>query len=916
MTDAHRPPPTLPLPFRMTPCAQAVAIVLALGAQAATAEEVVTPAPARILVTGSSIKRIEGETALPVQTIKKDDIIKSGATTAAELMKMISANNAPLTDGASITDNTGGQRGFNGANLRGIGVSSTLVLLNGRRMANFASPGDSAGVDLNNIPAGAVERVEILKDGASAIYGTDAIGGVINFITRKDYVGADVNVYASTTQEGGAGKTAASVGGGYGDLNTDRFNVFGVFDYQKLDSLRSTQREFLKERPLATNLPFYMSSRTDPANIRLTSKQRSDLQAAGYLIGGEAVTERTINPFSPACNPPATIYAANQVSQGCSYDYMQDTEIYPEQEKMGFLGRGVYRINERTDISFELMKNQTTTTYVSSPNPLQITGVPVSVVNGWLGDRALPTSGNVELRQRVTEGGNRSNEVVSDAQRFVLALTGGVGGWDYDLGLNYASNETSDRMVNGYFLYDEFVAGIKGGQINPFGPSPAAGKSLIDSIKVDEVGRRSKGVTTSIDGKLTGSLMSLGGGELGLATGFEFRRETADFTPSALLNSNNIAGDRSSSGATLEATSNSRNISSLFAELNAPFTQQLEVQFALRYDNYSDVGNTVNPKLGVRWQPSKSLLVRGSAGTGFRAPTFSELYRPTSFGSSSAILPDPGCVAAGNALVDCTDQVPVERRSNADLKPEKSQQFSFGFVFEPLRNTSVSVDYWNIKKKDIISGLAEEIILENLDKYEAPYVTRDADGFITNMVLQKQNQGVLKTSGIDFEGAWRSDATLYGRFGAKFSGTWVLEYKRQFGSEEFVDNVGRFLVDQVVQEWRHRLSFDWELGQVGLTVSNSFSSGYTDHNKAVDPNAAGGDGALLPPRDVSSYSTWDLVGNWNVSKALKLRAGVLNLFDTAPPFSNQSYYFLSTYDPTYTDPRGRTYYLSANYSFR
>ncbi|MCX9157694.1 TonB-dependent receptor [Niveibacterium sp. 24ML] len=906
----HSRPPA----FRVKPCA--IAIASAIIAQSALAQEAPPAKVQKISVTGSSIKRIEGEKALPVQTIKKEDIIKSGATTAAELMKTISANNAPLGDGASITDNTGGQRGFNGANLRGIGVSSTLVLLNGRRMANFASPGDSAGVDLNNIPAGAIERVEVLKDGASAIYGTDAIGGVINFITRSDYVGADVNVYGSTTQEGGGGKMAASIGGGFGNLDEDRFNLFGVFDVQKLDSLRSTQREFLQERPLATNLPFYMSSRTDPANIRLSSAQRTQLANAGYTIGGVVVNQRTINPFAPNCNPPATVFAANQQPQACSYDYMQDTEIYPEAQKLGFLGRGVYRINEKTDISLEYMQSQAKTTYVSSPNPLQITGVPVSVVNGWLGPLALPATGNVELRQRVTEAGNRTNEVTSDAQRVVLALKGVAGEWDYETGLNFASNETADRMTDGYFLFDEYVAGVRGGAINPFGASPAAGKDVINSLKVDEVGRRSKGVTQGIDFKLSGSLMELAGGDLGLATGLEYRRESAEFEPSALLNANNIAGDRSSSGATLEATSNSRNITSWFAEFNAPFTKQIEVQAALRYDYYTQVGDTWNPKLGVRWQPMQNLMVRGSAGTGFRAPTFSELYRPTSFGSSSAILPDPGCVAAGNVLVDCTDQVPVERRANEELKPETSQQFSLGFVFEPFRNSSFSIDYWSIKKKDIISGLAEEIILENLDKYEAQYVTRDADGFITNMVLQKQNQGELKTSGFDFEGSWRSDRTAYGRFGVNFSGTWVLEYKRQFGSEEFVENKGRFLVDQVVQEWRHRLGFDWDMGAFGLTLANSYSSGYEDHNKAVDPNAAGGDGALLPPRDVESYSQWDLIGTWTASKAFKVRAGILNLGDTPPPFSNQSYYFLSTYDPTYTDPRGRTYYMSASYSFR
>jgi iron complex outermembrane receptor protein len=157
----------------------------------------------RVEITGSSIKRLESETALPVQVIKREDIEKSGVTTAAELLKNITANTAPLSDGASITDGTSGQRGFNGANLRGLGVSSTLVLLNGRRLANFASPGDNAGVDLNNIPAGAIQRVEVLKDGASAIYGSDAIGGVINFITRADYAGGDIHLSTSATQHGG-----------------------------------------------------------------------------------------------------------------------------------------------------------------------------------------------------------------------------------------------------------------------------------------------------------------------------------------------------------------------------------------------------------------------------------------------------------------------------------------------------------------------------------------------------------------------------------------------------------------------------------------------------------------------------------------------------------------------------------------
>ncbi len=292
----------------MRPCAQAAALALTVLASSTTwAQSGAGSTLQRVEVTGSSIKRVTDENALPVQTISREDIIKSGATTAAEIVKSISANTAPLSDGASITDGTSGQRGFNGVNLRGIGVSSTLVLLNGRRLANFATPGDNAGVDLNNIPSGAIARVEVLKDGASAIYGTDAIGGVINFITRKDYQGLDLSASAADTQKGGASKRTGAISAGYGALSEQGFNVFGALDVQRLGALRSTQRDWIADRALATTLPALMSSNTFPANVDISSAQRTKLIAAGLLPAGS--TASRVNPSSPGCNGPATVYA-------------------------------------------------------------------------------------------------------------------------------------------------------------------------------------------------------------------------------------------------------------------------------------------------------------------------------------------------------------------------------------------------------------------------------------------------------------------------------------------------------------------------------------------------------------------------------------------------------------------------------
>ncbi|HEX5683747.1 MAG TPA: TonB-dependent receptor [Ideonella sp.] len=901
--------------FSLRPAALAAALLAAtLGAQAQ--QEPAEGTSQRVEITGSSIKRVEGETALPVQIIKREDIEKTGSTTAAELIKTISANTAPLSDGASITDSTSGQRGFNGANMRGIGVSSTLVLLNGRRLANFASPGDNAGVDLNNIPAGAIERVEVLKDGASAIYGTDAIGGVINFITRKDYRGVDLHAYASGTQEGGAGKRTVAISGGTGNLSDDRFNLFGVLDFQQLDALRSSQRQFIQDRPLAERLPALMSSNTYPANIDFFDNQRDLLVDAGVL---PADSGTRVNPSAPDCNPPATVHAPDGPggAQGCSYDYMRDTEIYPESQRIGFVGRATFALDEDNHLFAELVQSQAKTRYVLSPNPQRIRNLPTSVLPEPYRS-VLEDAGEVDfsgIRLRMAEAGNRTNEVTSEAQRIVLGASGVAMGWDYDLAVSRAENRAIDKYVDGYVLYDEFVEGVTSGLINPFGASSVDGRAYIDSIKINDEARKSAGVSTAIDGKISRALTRLAGGDLGLALGGEFRHEKTSFTPSTLLVSNNIAGDRDSSGLSsdLAATSDSRKVASVYGELSAPFTKELEAQFALRYDKYSQVGDTVNPKIGLRWQPDKQWLVRGSAGTGFRAPSLTDLNRPTTYGVTSSLITDPYCVDFDGTIDGCTDQWPVERQSNPNLKPEKSRQFSFGTVFEPSRNWSFSVDYWNIQVKDVISTLGEQIIIENPDRYNGTYIERDEDGYITNVILRKENQGELRTSGVDIDIDWRGDKGEWGRFSAGMNGTLVLTYDRQFGPEEPLrSNLGVFLNDQVIQRWRHRLSFGWDFGAVGLTLANSYSSGYRDQNTTYDPSSD----QLLPSRRVEAYSLWDLTGSWAVDETLKLRAGVLNLFNTAPPFSNQAYYFLAGYDPTYTDPRGRTFYAALSYKFR
>jgi iron complex outermembrane receptor protein len=906
-----------------------LALAGAAGAQTPSSEPAPAPAaeepakPQRVIVTGSAIRRIDGDSALPVQTITREDIDKLGVTTASELIARLSAAANNLTDGGSIQ--TGGyhdQTGFNAANLRGIGVSSTLVLLNGRRMANFASPGDDAGVDLNNIPAAAIHKVEVLLDGASALYGTDAIGGVINFITRKDFRGVDLNVYGSATQEGGAGKTSASVAAGLGDMEGQGFNLFGVLDFQRTERLSTSQRQFISDLRIPERLPYLLSSAPAPGNLRLTSSQFELLSEGGFSVmpDGRPIENRTVNLNAPDCNPPHSLYLPAGIggTDGCTYDFMRDIELYPKSEKTSFLGRGVLRLGGGHELFAEVSYAQAKTWYVGTSN--RIDGeVPVSLIPEVQG-YGLDPEDTITVRARLLEAGRRESELTSTGERYVVGMTGTLGAWDYDWGLNHSVNTVADKVTHGYLRYQALYDAIYEGRYNLLGPNDAEGRALLDSLQVVDTVRRSRATMDAVDIKVSRPLMKLDGGELGLALGAEVRRERSVYRPSELLLSDDILGESTPFDAS--STDDARNVGGVYAELLAPVAKGLDLQFAVRHDHYQGVGGTTNPKIGLMYQAAPALKLRASAGTGFRAPSLSDLYRPPQSGSTS-ILPDPVCMAENdNDLGFCADFWDTQRYSNANLKPEKSRQFSLGAVFEPNRHWSFSIDYWNIRKSDLISELGDDVILANEDKYgdlihrynedEGLCDYDPDDSAICFIELRKDNRGSQKAAGLDLVANWRGESGAWGTFGARLVGTLMLTSKQQTGNgDPYVSNLGRFVTDGVVQRWRHTVTLDWDHGPFSASLSNTYLSGYTDHNTAIDTDT----GEYVDFNKVKAYSLWGLSGSWQVSKAFKVRAGVQNLFDTAPPFSNQSYYFISGYDPSYTDPRGRTFYASAQYSF-
>ena len=898
------------------------AVLLALGGMSLNAYAQNMP---RVEITGSSIKRIEGEAALPVEIIKREDIEKTGVTTAAELLQKISSNVGGLTDGASVSDVMGGQRGFNGANLRGLGVSSTLVLLNGRRMANFASPGDNSGVDLNNIPAGAIQRVEVLKDGASAIYGTDAMGGVINFITRKDYQGGDASLYALGTSEGGGGKKSATLSGGFGNLTTDRYNVFGALDVQKTDRLASSQREFMQEYSLPDRLSPQLSSYSFPGNVDLTSAQLATLNNSSYLKGsgpgGTWVPSpgRRVNFGKDSCvngSPNVVRPLGPGGTEGCSFNYMGDSEVYPDSRKQSFIGRATFQVTEADQIFAEVLLSKAKTSYAASP-------ATSGSINGTDNGIYLPADLQaktgiitpVNFRFRLSDAGRRTSEVTSKASRFVFGATGKAGDWDYDAAFNHSMNKATDLDIDGWVSRSKMLAGIASGQYNPFVPATDdSGRKFMDSIKIHDAARISKGTSDSVDGKLTRPLMSLAGGDVMLAVGAELRREKTEFSATDALRTNDVQGDRASSDELLADSSNSRDIAGFYTEINAPFSKEWEGQFAIRHDRYKGVHDpltnvttpkltTTNPKIAVSYRPNKEVLGRASYGTGFRAPSIAELFLPVRSGTTASFVKDP---VSGEV-----SQFDLDRYGNPQLKPEKSKQFSAGLVLQPNKNWDGSLDYWIIRKTDIISEIGEQTVFDNPIYYNDPQiVVRDDDGAVSFLQFKKENRGKLNTSGFDIALNWHGDATSLGRFSASLDGTLITKYKFQSDPNSPMTNgLGVFRDDKAVQRWRHKLNIDWAQGPLNLSLGNTFFSSYRDQNipGLADPG--------WNDRDVKAYSLWDLTGSYAFTKNLKLRAGVINMFDTPPPFTNQSRYFEVTWDPTYGDPRGRSMFANLQYKF-
>jgi iron complex outermembrane receptor protein len=919
----------------------ASALTYALGAGSATL--VAMPAMAqdvRVEVTGSAIRRVDAEASLPVTIISREEIARTGVTTAEQLLLQIpqidTLGATAIASGAGLS--TYGQASVS---LRGLGSTRTLVLLNGRRLASFA--GDDGSVNVNSIPIAAIERVEVLRDGASAIYGSDAVAGVINFITRQDYQGVEVGgQYGTPTRDGGGQSWNVYAIGGIGDLAKDKFNVNMAIAYNKESTLFGRDRDFANT---AIRLPYFSGAATGQGNIEGAWNPGTGSAANGTWVEGTRVPGFTsASPASGYGNPLA---ASNQcanirmfknptnTSKGtpyCTYDSAPDVNLVPQTERFNANVNLNWMITKDVQLFADAMYANQIVTSTIQPSPVrrsflltdslfQEQGVdPVLLIkpsnpNYQIAANFLNANGFSSLvgkplavSARVFDFGPRQTTDEATQWRALVGLKGTAWNQDWEVAYYHNVSDVAGRVTSGYFSQVAYAKIVQGSNDwNPWSlvQSPAFTAQLPAAIYLGPT-LNATATNDNVDAKISGEVWKLPAGPMQYALGFNWSDSSIKLDPAPALFSGDIAG----LGGSIVPLDQSRRVTAVYGQLDIPIVQSLDGTLAIRYDDYSDFGGTTNYFASLRWQPVKNLLLRASYGTGFRAPTLSDLYYPVTLGTS-AQFNDP--VTGENDL-----QVNEYTGGNSALQPETSTQWGVGVLWQPIKQFSIGVDYFNIKLEDIIATPStQEVVSGNAtgNPAYAGKVVRGADGAIETVTSQTVNVGSAKVEGYDFTANW-TDTYSWGTPSIGYVGTYMTKFDQTSPGGVLVPKVGTIVdVDcnpvldsdsgGVIPRYKHDLQFGYNYGPWQATLIQHYYSSYqTGCRLDGERNYTG------------AQQIWDLQFAWTGIKNFRVGLGIKNLFDKDPPiFIPVSNQFQNGYDISMYDPRSRFIYGQMSYKF-
>ncbi|MDH0864965.1 TonB-dependent receptor [Mitsuaria sp. GD03876] len=774
----------------------AIASTLACGVAAAQESQQLE----RVEVTGSNIRRTAAEGTSPIDRITAAEIRASGAKTALELMKMVPAVG---TDGFNDTPAQNGfSRGVATVSLRGLSSTSTLILLNGRRIvpAAYANPnnGTSTLYDLNSIPASAIERVEIFKDGASAVYGSDAVGGVINFITKQDYQGIQMGATVGANDDGEFSRQTVNGSFGFGDFAKDGFNfMVGADLTHRGRTMTRDVKDIHADDYRAINL------RLNPYSSNVSNQAFFTKESAPNSLNfpQNTAASRVINQTNCDASRLITGGAVHGISTlpllgrtFCNYNLDDYNEAQNKGTDASLMGRGTFRVTNDITAFAEAGYSRVERTYLApsrtisglSPTSNFILGggtvpsfqaiLPIGHPDNPFNNDPTPGRASVQYRFENAPGGT---ELVNQQYRALAGLKGSFHNWDWETALLW-NKAKREETSNGFFNLDVLRTLLTGRTLAQVAADPNLSPSLTNNAD---------STITQWDAKASTEFGSLPGGAIGVAGGVELRRESIGIDPDPLNASGKILGLANT------AVSGGRNVKSAFFEFRTPWLKNFEMDFAGRYDKYDKMKGNFVPKVGAKWTVLPTLSLRGTYSEGFRAPAVSQvsaggaqffvnnLIDPVRC-QEDGVTPKPGAAAS-----DCNKTVSGTGGANPALKPEKSKSHSLGIVFSPNKHLDILVDYFNIRKEgEVALGSAQDVI-DHPERYAPSALLRDTNpalllngvagtGPLLVVATPWTNQGATEVSGVDFE--VKTNLTLKEgvRWTNQLRGTYMTKYER------------------------------------------------------------------------------------------------------------------------------------------
>lgn len=970
----------------------------------------------RIAIVGSNIKGSTMTSVLPVTDLNAEDIAATGALSGDELLRSI-----PQIGAVGFTGTRGGNTGTNAArgdvgsvNLRSIGEGNTLVLLNGRRMVNHPITQTNFGVPVtsvnsNTLPVSGLSRVEVLRDGAGALYGADAVAGVVNYVTKTDFEGTSFKVRYGAEQ--GTDRSDFTISGNKGFEFNDGNSFFMISaNYAKKEGVMASEYDFSANQDLRSRAPEEWANDTDFDN-RSTLEPWADIHYIGlpsaiddYIIRPTNYVNNAGNPQdASSCGGGALASGAGVMGDIClDAAGSHDRALRPNRNEERTLVPDIDRLNIYTNFSHEFdngMEFYNETTYYSSKTERQweqsailSNGTfdvpadsywnpfgPVTFDDGRVNPNRLPgldpdvvpVEGLAyNLRIRPTDVGPRQVEVESTSYRFLNGLRGTYNDWDWDTAILYSEAETDDNMSNRIsspLLLAQLSLDTPDAY-NPFtGVNPNVPSSIIDltpnpQSSIDPflttAQRSAKTTLTMIDFKASNPfLFELPGGDAGMAWGVEWRKEELDENNSDIFdgsrpfvegNSNPVNASSLQGSSVRLDVYGERKVFSAYAELALPLlggitgVESLDMQLAVRYEDFSDIGNITRPKVAISWFPVEEFQIRAAASKGFRAPNLIQLNSPgATLTTGVDDFAENSLDANGNVVVNTTTlsdggsgngNYNLQTSGNPDLEPEKSENLSVGFTLQPVDGLTLTYDWWEVETNGTVGVLSDENIsrldlIARANGSSNPDVIRgevDEDnplGEIIQINRRYENLNTRTITGYDVSINYGFDSSI-GNWDLTINGARTLKFDQQAGGDAATilnagapadvlgADVGDIVGTSSIPEWQATASLKWkskdDLWRAGLFVKHVGDVDVTSVRRTE------GDETVfynMPSQQRANIfvTRRDFMGH----EDLNLTFGVNNITDEEPPLADTTF----GYDGSLHSSRGRYIYTSVSYSF-